>query len=134
MLRSLLALAAVAGVAATADAFPQFQKQFLIVYAGEDSNPDFAVVVKDAKCFVCHQGKKKTNRNPYGEALHEYIGKKDRKDDAKIQDALAKVAEQSSNPDDPAAPKFGDLIAEGKLPGGDLEQAQQEPEDLEEEE
>lgn len=130
MLRALVAFAVVGGVVTPAAAFPQFQKQFIEKYA-DGSDKEYTELVDDAKCFVCHQGKKKNNRNPYGEALHEYIGKKDRKDDAKIQDALAKVAEQSSNPEDPAAPTFGELIAEGKLPGGDLERAKMEPDELE---
>ncbi|TWT99426.1 hypothetical protein Pla108_03640 [Botrimarina colliarenosi] len=131
MLRSLLALVVALGIVAPAAAFPDFQKQFIAKYA-DGTNEAFTADVKDAKCWVCHQGKKKDNRNAYGEALHEYLGKKDRKDIEKIVESLDKVAAQSSNPDDPEAPTFGELIAEGKLPGGSLEEAKQEPTESEE--
>lgn len=127
MLRSLLALMVALGVVAPAAAFPDFQKQFFAKYADGTDEAFTDLCKKEAKCFICHQGKKKKNRNPYGQALHEHLGKKDKKDVEKILAALDTVAEQSSNPDDPDAPTFGELIAEGKLPGGDLDTAKEEP-------
>lgn len=132
MLRSLLALACVACFAIPADAFPQFQKQFLATYA-DGTDEAYTELAKDAKCFVCHRGKKKKNRNTYGEALHEYLGKKDKKDVEKIVASLEKVAAESSDPSNPEAPTFGELIAEGKLPGGTLEESKAEPESNESE-
>lgn len=117
----------IAGVIAPAVAFPPFQKQFLAKYA-DGTDEAFTMLAKDdAKCFVCHQGKNKKNRNPYGAALAELIGKKDQKDTDKIIAALEKVASQSSNPEDSTAPTFGELIDEGKLPGGDLDTVKAEP-------
>ncbi|QDV72625.1 hypothetical protein [Botrimarina mediterranea] len=127
MLRRLLALMVVAGVIAPAVAFPPFQKQFLAKYA-DGTDEAFTKLAKgDAKCFVCHQGKSKKNRNPYGQALAELIGKKDQKDTDKIVAALEEVAKKPSNPKDSKSPTFGELIEEGKLPGGDLDAVKAEP-------
>ena len=130
MLRLSLALVVTLAFAGPAAAFPDFQKQFFAKYADTDS--EFSDLAKEAKCFVCHQGKKsKKNRNAYGQALHEHIGKKDRKDEEKILAALETVAAEKSDPEDESSPTFGELIAEGKLPGGDLDAAKQEPSDEE---
>lgn len=127
MLRRLLALAVVAACATPSLAIKQFQDQFLEKYA-DGSDAAFTEVAKGAKCYVCHQGKKKKNRNPYGEALHEFLDKKrDKKDVEKIVESLEKVAAMSSDADDPDAPTYGELIAEGQLPGGTLEDAKAEP-------
>ena len=127
MLRRLLALMVIAGVIAPAVAFPPFQKQFLAKYADGTDEAFTKLAKSDAKCLVCHQGKSKKHRNPYGEALSELIGKKDQKNADKIVSALEEVAKKPSNAEDPASPTFGDLIAEGKLPGGDLEALKAEP-------
>lgn len=101
-------------------AIKQFSDQFKELYVKEGT--PLAAAVETAKCNVCHKGKKKTDRNAYGEALAKLLDKKADKDDVeKIRKALETVANESSNPDDPAAPTFGDLIEEGKLPGGPVE-------------
>lgn len=106
----------------SASAFPQFKKEFDNKYIGDestDAQKAIAAAVKVAKCNVCHdptkdaEGKSsKKNRNAYGEALHKYIGKKDKKDVAKIQDALTKVESMK----DGDGPTFGELLKQGKLP------------------
>ncbi|QDT67746.1 hypothetical protein MalM25_06490 [Planctomycetes bacterium MalM25] len=126
MLRSLLALAVAACFATPSLAIKQFQDQYFEKYA-DGSDEGFSELAKEAKCYNCHQGKKKKNRNAYGQALAEHLSKKDKKDVEKIVAALEKVAEESSNADDPDAPTFGELIAEGKLPGGTLEESKEEP-------
>ncbi|MGL4512088.1 MAG: hypothetical protein ACRCT8_03290 [Lacipirellulaceae bacterium] len=128
MLRALIALAVVASFVAPAEAFPEFQKQYLLKYAdGTDSA--FTAVAKEAKCLSCHQGmKSKKNRNAYGEALHAHVGKRDKKDVEKIVAALATVAAESSKPETEGAPTWGEIIADGKLPGGELEALKMEPE------
>lgn len=127
MIRSFLAVAILAALATPGMAIKQFQIQFLEKYA-EGDNEEFNEKAKDAKCYVCHQGKKKKNRNPYGEALHEFLDKKkDKKDVEKIVASLEKVAEMHSVEGDESSPTFGELIAEGKLPGGTLEEAKEEP-------
>jgi hypothetical protein len=106
----------------TASAFPEFKKEFDKKYIGDSSTPSqkaIAAAVKVAKCNVCHDPKKdaegkvsKKNRNVYGETLHKFIGKKDKKDQAKIQDALTKVEGMKNG----SGPSFGELLKQGKLP------------------
>ncbi|REK19610.1 MAG: hypothetical protein DWQ37_00670 [Planctomycetota bacterium] len=108
----------------SAHAVPPFKKEFETKYVKKSpSSPAeeaLVVAVKKAKCNVCHKGKKKKDRNAYGDALAELLDKKaDAKNTAKIQEALEKVSAMQSNPDDPNSPTFGDLLKEGKLPGGD---------------
>lgn len=127
MIRSFLALAMIATLASPSLAVKQFQIQFLKKYA-EGSDEAFNEKVKDAKCWVCHQGRKKTNNNVYGNALSELLDrKKDMRDDEKIVAALEKVAKMHSDPKDKESPTFGELIAAGKLPGGTLEESKEEP-------
>lgn len=108
----------------SAHAVAPFKKEFEAKYVKADpSTPEekaLAAAVGQAKCNVCHVGKKKKDRNAYGEALSVLLDKKkDMKDKAKIQAALDKVAAMKSNPDDPGSPTFGELIEQGKLPGGE---------------
>lgn len=77
------------------------------------SDKQLAPLIDDAKCFVCHVGKSKKNRNDYGKALSKLLMKE--KDKAKIQEALGKVEGEKS----PDGKTFGELIKEGKLPGGE---------------
>jgi len=70
-------------------------------------------------CAVCHnskENKKKKHRNNYGVAMKEALGKKNEKDKEKIAEALKKIAEKKSHVE---GKTFGDLIADGKLPGED---------------
>jgi hypothetical protein len=84
----------------------------------KDGTP-LAAEVETAKCNVCHKGKSKKDRNAYGHALAERLDKKeDAKNVEKIRKALEEVAALSSDPAKADAPTFGQLIAEGKLPGG----------------
>ena len=50
-----------------AEAIPPFQKEFVKMYAPPGS--PLAAKVKKVKCNICHKGKKKKNRNAYGDAL-----------------------------------------------------------------
>jgi len=113
-----------------ATAIPQFQRQFLKLYVGDNRDSEFAEQVKRAKCWVCHQGKKRTNHNPYGIHLVDLLDKKeDMKKPEKIIAALEKVAKLHSDPNDPESPTYEELIKAGKLPGGSLEEAKKEPEE-----
>jgi hypothetical protein len=106
----------------TAKALPEFKKEFDKKYAPDGGSAEqkaLAEAIKVAKCNVCHDPKKgpdglesKKNRNPYGEALHKYIHKKDKKDIAKILKALETV-EAEKGPDGKA---WGEKIKAGKLP------------------
>jgi len=129
-------------------AFPQFHKEFVDLYVKTDDvqqgdggkastapdaakEPTFAELATGAKtkCFVCHQGKKKKDRNPYGIALSELLTKKDKKDTEKIVKALKAVDKIHTNPKDEKSPTYGELIKAGKLPGGSLEDAMKSPKD-----
>ena len=127
-----LALVVCTLVARPATAFPQFMKVFKAEYIEGNENEEYVELVnKEAKCLVCHQGKKKSNHNAYGKHLIGLIGKKDKKDVEKITEALKKVAEMHTDADDEESPTYGELIADGKLPGGDLEALKEEPEEEE---
>ena len=123
-----VALAVVCGAAwtSTAKAIPTFKKQFEAKYVkkegGSAEEQALAGAVKKIKCNVCHVGKKKKDRNAYGQALSELLDKKeDKKNLEKIDAALDTVAEQNSDPNDENSPTFGELIAQGKLPAGEEE-------------
>lgn len=108
----------------TARAVPPFKKEFDSLYVKKDSSDPkekaLAEAVEKVKCNVCHIGKDKKKRNDYGQALAKLLTKKD-KDPAKIKEAIEKVAAEHSKADDSGSPTFGDLIKDGKLPGGDSE-------------
>ena len=108
---------AAAAVAWSSPAFAikQFADEFKALYV-KDGTP-LAAEVEKAKCNVCHVGKNKKDRNAYGEALAALLDKKEDKDNKdKIRQALEAVAAKPSGAD--GSPTFGDLIKEGKLPGG----------------
>ena len=111
------------GTARPANALIQFQKEFILKYVKKESEDpkeqEFAKTVKEAKCHVCHKGKKKKNFNVYGAALSELLDKKkDKKDKKKIIESLDTVSKQKSDPKDDKSKTFGELIAEKELPGG----------------
>jgi len=114
------------GSARPAFAIKQFFDEFKAVYVKPDSadanEKAFAAEVETAKCNVCHAGKSKKERNAYGNALADLLDKKeDAKNVEKIKESLLKVAGMASDPAKPDSPKFGDLITQGKLPGGPAE-------------
>ena len=113
-------------VTPSAQAIKPFKDGFTAKYVKPDSTDPaeqlFAEAVATAKCNVCHVGKSKKNRNPYGIQLAELLNKSTDKDNKeRIQAAFDKVAAIKADPDNPDAPTFGQLIAAGKLPGGGLE-------------
>ena len=107
-----------------AKAIKPFLDEFQTTYVKRDSSDkkdkDFVVAVEKVKCNVCHEGKSKKDRNVYGMALDLLLDKKADKDDKeKIKKALVTVADLKSDPVKSDAPTFGQLIAQGKLPGGE---------------
>ena len=110
----------------SARAIKPFKDEFTAKYVKPDSPKPteqlFAEAVAVAKCNVCHIGKSKRNRNPFGRQLARLLDRiADKGDAEKIRAALDKVAGMKAGPDDPDAPTFGELIAAGKLPGGESE-------------
>ena len=108
----------------TAYAIKPFKDEFDAKYVKDATNTEFVDAVKKANCNLCHgknaEGKDdKKVRNAYGKALDKLLDKKeDAKNKEKIQAALDTVAGEKSNPDDPSSPTFGELLKQGKLPGG----------------
>lgn len=119
------------GLSRPAHAIKQFSDEFMKLYDVDKSSEDkseLAEKVLKAKCYTCHQGKKKKNRNRYGAELAKLLDKKkDKKDAEKIVAALKKVEEMNIDAKDDKSPTFGDLIKAGKLPGGPLEEVKKEP-------
>jgi hypothetical protein len=130
--RGVAALVACAGVLfmpALARASTEFQKVFLKHYIEEHPDKEFAEFVKKkAKCFVCHQGKKKTNCNPYGQHFTKLLdAKEDKKNDPKILEALITVGKYKSDPQDENSVTYDALVASSQLPGGKLEDVRKAP-------
>jgi cytochrome c553 len=108
----------------------QFEAKYVKEKPANDKEKAFAEAVAKAKCNVCHEGKKKKDRNVYGVELAKLLDKKADKDNVeKIQKALDKVAKLKSNEKEEKSPKFGDLIAAGKLPGGEPKKAGEKKEE-----
>ncbi len=95
----------------------QFDALYVKPESADPKEKALAEAAGAAKCNICHVGKEKKDRNVYGKALAKIIAKKETDVD-KIKEALGKVAAEHSNPDDASSPTFGDLIKDGKLPGG----------------
>jgi hypothetical protein len=101
-------------------AFPQFGKGFKKLYL-ETTSDKFKQAVSAAKCNLCHDPTKKTDKgksskkfkNAYGQALDKLLGKKDKKNKEKIEQALKDV-EQEKAPD--SEETFGERLRGGKLP------------------
>lgn len=107
----------------SAKAIPPFMDGFYDVYLKPDSqdakDKAYVSLVQGAKCNLCHQGKSRKDRNPYGAALAQLLNRKTDKDNKeKIHKALLTVAAKKVDPTKADSPTFGDLISQGKLPGG----------------
>jgi hypothetical protein len=129
-LRTISLVACTMGTAAPVAATVQFQKVFTEEYLNEHADRQFVEYVRhEAKCNACHQGTKdRKNHNAYGEALAERLdAKADAKSLERILAALREVERLPADPRQPASPTFGDRLAAGKLPAGELEAAKREP-------
>lgn len=113
--------------ATPARATPDFFKTFTAEYLQEHPDEAFAAFARtEAKCNICHQGTKGKLPNVYGQQLAELVDAKlVRKDTAAMTAALQAVAKLPADPADPDGETFGQRIAAGKLPGGELAQLQQ---------
>lgn len=97
----------------------RFEKRYIKADSAEPKDAALREAYEKAGCNVCHEGESKKNRNVYGRALHEYLDKKDKDDDAKIDAALEKVESKRSVPGDEKSPTFGELLRQGKLPASE---------------
>jgi hypothetical protein len=113
-----------------ATATPAFQAAFTKAYVTDNKDEEFVKLAKEAKCNICHQGKvnpKNIHHNAYGKELMKLLeAKKDNKNAKKIQEALEKVAKVHTDAKDKKSPTYGELIAKGKLPGGELKESKRE--------
>ena len=128
---ALVVAAVLWGSTPSALAIKPFSDQFRAKYVKEkpanDKEKALAEAVVKAKCLVCHESKSKKNRNPYGRQLAELLDKKtDQENVEKIRKAMDKVAKMKSDPKKKDSPTFGELIAAGKLPGGEPKQEKKE--------
>lgn len=127
---ALLVAALAGGVARPAFAVLQFFQVFDKTYLAEHPNEEFVKEARSPKmrCLICHQGKIRRNHNPYGIHLVELLDRrKDAKNVEKIKEALAKVGEMHSDPEDETSPTYAEMIEAGTFPGGTLEEASKEP-------
>ena len=118
-----------------ASALPPFWKEFEARYVKPDSADEkekafvaAATNAKTGKCNVCHvAGQEKKARNRYGMALNTLLKKdnfkperlKDEADKVKAEILAAFDAVAAMKSGEGEAPTYGELIAQGKLPGGD---------------
>ena len=126
MLRfAVLSLATVTVLSGQVAADARFGKEFKRKYVERDT--PYAELVGEAKCHLCHKGKKKKDLNPYGAELAKLLDRKaDKKNKEKIHEALEKVAEIRIDPEDPDSPTYGELIEQGELPGGEPQSEEEE--------
>jgi len=75
LILTLSSVVAMIATATTVHATPVFKKVWEEVYVGDDAPEEFAAAVKEAKCNVCHAGKKKADRNAYGAELAKLLDK-----------------------------------------------------------
>lgn len=95
------------GLAPSADARPNYNKEFWDMY------PTLKDFKEGTSCGACH-GKEKKVRNDYGKAVGGALGEAKVMDAEKIKAALKKAEGEKSGTD---GKTFGDLIKDGKLPG-----------------
>ncbi len=74
----------VAAAAGRVYAIKPFSDEFTAKYVKKDEqrkkDQDFAKLVEETKCLVCHMGKSKKDRNPYGVELAKLLDNKTDKD------------------------------------------------------
>lgn len=128
----LLATALVAWLAPTAQALAPFKKAFEEKYVDKSSSEDFKGAFKKESCNTCHvKGKKKEERNAYGDELEKLIEgnaneriREARKNGKEAGDAeTAKILEELNKAFDEVAKMkakdggtYGERIEAGKLP------------------
>lgn len=119
----VVALVAVS-VAQPAMATKEFSEHWSKKYVEPSKNEEFKKLVAEAKCNVCHQGEKKSERNPYGVELKNlgldkktFSPPKIKEDPEKARKAIEEIfkkAEDLKAKD--SEETFGKRISEGKLP------------------
>lgn len=141
-----IAVGMLSAVPRTGFAIPPFSQEFQAKYVNPESSDanvkklsQAALADETGKCLVCHvAGKPKTERNDYGAALAVLL-KKDNFKKARLDAepekvkqeigaALDKVAAQKLDANQADSLTFGQLIAQGNLPGSPPTQEPPKPE------
>jgi hypothetical protein len=129
----LIAVALVIGATPSAQALAPFKKAFQEKYVDGSDSEELKAAFKKESCNTCHlKGKKKEERNAYGDELEKLIeGNADERikaarkahgdagveeETAKILEELKKAFEEVAKKEDKNGEKYGDRIAAGKLP------------------
>jgi hypothetical protein len=128
----VLCALAVGGMAPSAKALAPFKKAFQEKYVDGSDSDDLKAAFKKASCNTCHvKGKKKDERNPYGEELAKLIegdanqrikdagenGDEARKAETdKILAELDKAFDAAAKLESPAGETYGARISAGSLP------------------
>ena len=114
-------------IASTATANSTFSKFWKDEFAGTDADEGFQKAVKTQGCYICHVNgeDKKTVRNEYGTAIHEYLKAEDFPKDyvkdhpdeakAKILDGFKKAGKHKSKD----GKTFEEKIANNEVPATD---------------
>ena len=125
----LCAACLVAVLTTSAGAFPQFYAEFKKEYMDTSKDKKFADEMNkgDVKCLVCHQGKQKKARNPFGNAVGKFLTKKDMKNPEKISEGLKKALAMHVDPKDEKSETFLDRLKAGQWPGGKLQKMKTDP-------
>ncbi len=125
------AMLVVAGISQPAMAIKNFCDVFKKECLDNNSNKEFVAEVtkeKNNACLICHQGKKRKNKNAFGAQLSKLLDKKkDAKDTEKISAAIKKVLAMHVDPKDDKSETYADRLKAGKWPVGTLEELKKEP-------
>ena len=109
-------------------AIKEYGDVFKDMFMKPEEDEDYAKLVRKANCLVCHQGRKRTNYNPYGEAMLGMLDKEvDKEDVDKITEVIVEVNTFHTDPEDEESPTYGELIANKELPGGPLDVVKRDP-------
>ena len=125
----LIAVSVLVSFATPAGAIKPFYDEFKkeVLDNLKDKKAAEAFVKDDVKCFICHQGKSKKNRNMFGKEIAKLLHKKDQKDTKKMDAAFKKVLAMHVDPKNEKSDTFMDRLQAGKWPGGDLAELKKEP-------
>lgn len=130
-LRSFLVLLLVVCCVRPSFGVVQFYIQYKKDFLDEHKDKEYVETVNKSanRCFVCHQGKNRKNRNAFGEHLAELLDwKKDQKDKEKISEMLKKAVALHTDSKDDKSETYMDRIKASKWPAGELKDLQKEPE------
>jgi hypothetical protein len=128
-LKYLLVVPVLFAFVSPAAAIKPFYDEFKKDYLDNLKDKKFAETVDKGadKCFICHQGKSKKNRNAFGKEVSKLLTKKDAKDTAKMDKAFKAVLAMHVDPKDKKSETYLDRLNKGEWPGGKLEDLKKEP-------